>query len=157
MPLPRPSTGLTPSRSGTDQRSALVVCGGHVGRSLAVSLVDDYDVTFVSTRPEVVDRADRDGLAAHHVETVDANSLERVGAGDASLAVAASGDDGTNLLAARLFSAKFGVEDVVLRVNDPERVDSFDDLDVTTVCVPDLLTAEVSTRLEAAADELAEP
>lgn len=162
MRIPRQAAGLTLSRVGlrgngaTVHQSALVVGGGHVGRSLAAALRDDYRVTFASRRPEVVERAERDGLDTHLLDGVDPRSLARAGADDAAMAVVATDDDGANLLAAQLLCTRFDVDDVVVRVNDAGKRDSFDGLAATTVCVPDLLAAEVTDRLEAAADELSE-
>ncbi|WP_137283693.1 NAD-binding protein [Halorussus salinisoli] len=162
MPREGPTAGITSvveSVSGigiSGSQHALVVGGGHVGRTVASHLSDDYDVTFVSRNRQVVERTTRGGVTTHHVEEIDANALAEANAVEASLAVAASADDGINFLASQLLRTTFGVENVVIRVDDRENLDSFDDLDVETVCVPELLVAEMSTRLESVADDVAE-
>lgn len=141
--------------NATGQRKrALVVGGGHVGRTVAAHLNDDYDVALVSRNEEVVARTTRGGVTAHHVEEIDAKTLDEVGAGEVSVAVAAAEDDGRNFLVAQLLRTRFDVGHVVIRVDDREKLDSFDDLDVETVCVPDLLVEEVSDRLETAANHI---
>lgn len=136
---------------------ALVVGGGHVGRTVASHLGEQYDVAFVSRNKQAAERTTPDGVTAYHVDEIDGNTLSEADAEDASLAVVASSDDGVNLLTAQLLRTRFDVESVVLRVNDREKHDSLADLDVETVCVPDLLAEEVSARLESVADEVTEP
>jgi Trk K+ transport system NAD-binding subunit len=161
MPREGPTAGLTSvvrSVGGTGisgSRCALVVGGGYVGRTVATHLSDEYDVTFVSRNRQVVERTARDDVDAHHAEEIDANTLNEADAEDASLAVVASADDGVNFLVAQLLRTRFGVENVVFRVDDREKLDSFEDLDVETVCVPDLLVEEVSERLESVVDDVA--
>jgi len=137
----------------TGPRRALVVGGGHVGRLLAERLAADYEVTFVATAPEAVERARDSNVTARHVHEISAGALERVGAVEASIAIVASRADGSNLLAAQLLRTRFGVDDVVMLVNDPDRVDSLGTLDVEVVCVSDLLATGVSDRLQRLADE----
>lgn len=157
-----PTAGLTSairSVSGTGRsgdQSALVVGGGHIGRTVASHLNDEYNVTFVSRNQQVVQRSARGGVTAYHVKKIDANTLREVDAEDASLAVVASPDDGATLLITQLLRARFDVENVVIRVDNRENLDSFDDLDVETVCVPDLLVDEVSAHLESVADDVIE-
>lgn len=139
--------------SGTDTgRRALVVGGGHIGRTVASDISDTYDVTFLSRAMQVIERAERDGVVAHHVDKIESSTLDEVDARNASLAIVASEDDGTNLLVAQLLRTRFDVETVVIRVNDRDKLDSVDELDVETVCVPDLLVGEVAERLESVAN-----
>lgn len=159
MPREGPTTRLTSvvdsaSRIGSLRgESALVVGGGYVGRTVATHLSEEYDVTFVSRNRQVVERTTRDGISAHHVEEMDATELSKTDPEDASLAVVASADDGVNFLVAQLLRTRFGVENVIIRVDDGEKLDSFDDHAVEAVCVPDLLVEEVSARLESIADD----
>lgn len=157
-----PATGLTSIVKSVSNgkypqnRPVLVVGGGHAGRTVASHLSDEYQVTFVSRNQQAVEAIARDGVTAHHVEEIDGSTLNRVDAEDAALAVVASTEDGVNLLVAQLLRARFGVENVIIQVNDREKLDSFTDLDVEVVCIPDLLINEVSARLESAVDDLAE-
>lgn len=159
MPREGPIAGLTSvvraaGDTGTSQRrDVLVVGGGHVGWTIALHFSDDYDVTFVGRNWHAVERTASDGISAHHAEEIDAKTLDEAGATDASLAIVATADDGVNLLAAQLLRTQFGVENVVIRVDDREKLESFDALDVETVCVPDLLVDEVSARLESIVDD----
>lgn len=162
MPPKGPTAGITSAvrsvagRGSFENEYALVVGGGHVGRTVASHLGDDYDVAFVSRNRKVVERSTHGGVTAHHAEEIDANTLREANAADASLAVVASPEDGTNFLVSQLLRTTFAVENVVIRIDDRENADSFDDLDVETVCVPDLLVDEVSARLESVVDDVAE-
>jgi len=154
-----PTAGLTSAvESGTATGAsgpprALVVGGGHVGRLLAERLAADYEVTFAATTPDALERADASDVTARYIPEISASTLERVGAGEASIAIVASRADGSNLLAAQLLRTRFGIGDVVMLVNDPDRVDSLETLDVEAVCVSDLLATGVSDRLQRLADE----
>lgn len=162
MPRKGPTAGITSvARSvvgagSSGSQRALVLGGGHVGRTVATHLSGDYDVAFVSRNRQMVERTTRDGVTAHHADELDAKALAEAGAEGISFAVVASASDAVNLLVAQLLRTRFGVENVVIRVDDSEKLDSFDNLDVETVCVPDLLVAEVSQRLETAASNIEE-
>jgi Trk K+ transport system NAD-binding subunit len=155
----RTAAGLT-SVLGSDAESAsgergraVVVGGGHVGRSVASHLNDDHDVSFLSRRAEVVERTAHNDVSATHVEEFDAAALDAAGAGDAAVAVIAAQNDGRNLLVAQLLRTRFDVPHVVSRVNDRDKLDSFDALGVETVPVADLLVDEVTNRLETGAND----
>ncbi|WP_135805673.1 NAD(P)-binding protein [Halorussus marinus] len=135
------------------RRRALVVGGGHVGRLLAERLATDYEVTFLATAPEAAQRADESTVTARHVEEISAETLDRIGAGEASLAVVASRTDGSNLLAAQLLRTRFGVDRILMLVNDPDRVDSLETLDVDAVCASDLVASGVNDRLKRSSGE----
>lgn len=143
-------------RAGRGNRT-LVVGGGHIGRTVASYLSDDHDVAFVSRNRRAVERTEREGIVSYYVEEMDAAALGETGAENASVAVVASPDEAVNFLVAQLLRTRFGVENVVLRVDDREKLDSFDDLDVEAVCIPDLLAEELAARLEPFADDVAEP
>ncbi|WP_115862424.1 NAD-binding protein [Halorussus litoreus] len=135
---------------------ALVVGGGHVGRAVASHLNETYDAAFLGRHRGVVERTAREGVAAHHAEEIDARALDDADATDASLVVVAVEDAATTLLVVQLLRTRFDVPRVVIRVDDGEKVDSFDGLDVETVLVPDLVVDEVAERLEPIADEVAD-
>lgn len=118
--------GRTRTRSG-----AFVVGGGRLGQRVANRLTEAGEtVTFVDRTPSV-DTAP--GQSVELVEAFDGSSLEAVGFDDASTVFALTDRDATNLLVAQLARSRFGVERVVVRVNDPDRAPAFDGVDVDTV------------------------
>ncbi|WP_128477562.1 NAD(P)-binding protein [Halorussus pelagicus] len=161
MSRERPTAGIASAVGfGGNARGgnrALVAGGGHIGRTVASHLSDDYDVAFVSRNRRAVERTERDGIDSRHVEEMDAAALGEIGVENVSVAIVASPDEAVNFLVAQLLRTRFGVENVVLRVDDCEKMDSFDDLDVEAVCIPDLLVEELAARLESFADDVAEP
>lgn len=138
---------------GPDRPSVLVVGGNYLGTTLASNLAEEYEVTFLSREPGPVERAARDDVTAHHVDSVDAQAFQRAGADRASVAIAVAEQDSVNLLAAQLLRTTFDVEYVVVRVNHPDRVDSFEDLGVEPVCLSTSVFEAVSERLETAVEE----
>jgi NhaP-type Na+/H+ or K+/H+ antiporter len=97
----------------------IIVGGGRVGRSLADRL-EDRGENIVGYTVEVGDGTDT-------------NVLRSAGADNAKIVVAATGDDDANLLVAQLASSKFDVEKVVARANNPDNVEAFEDLGVSTI------------------------
>lgn len=63
----------------------------------------------------------------------DTEVLQKAGAGNAKIVVAATGDDDVNLLVAQLSKTKFDVERVLAKANNSANVDTFEDLGVRTI------------------------
>jgi len=112
----------------------VIIGGGRVGRMLAERLENrNENLVIVEQRAEIVDDLQRDGYTAHHGDGSETSVLAAVETGRARRVVAATGDDDTNLLVAQLARTKFGVEDVLARVNEPENVEMFEALDVIAI------------------------
>ncbi len=126
----------------------IVIAGaGSVGRYMAEQLqASEHDVTLVDQTPAVVDRFGSDGPVTWYLgDACELTTLEAVGAGDADVLAAVTGDDEDNLVIALLAKQEFGVPRVVARVNNPNNEWMFTEqwgVDVP-VSTPHLLTAVV--------------
>jgi len=113
---------------------AIVVGGGRVGRALAERLEDrGEDVMLVESDEREIERLRTEGFSVRRGDGTDREVLEAAGAGNARVIAAATADDETNLLVGQLARNTFDVETVVARVNDPDNVDAFEDLDVEAI------------------------
>jgi len=112
----------------------LIIGGGKVGRTLADRLEDrGENVVLIENDEEVVQIARNEGHAVHIGDGTDTDVLRSAGAENARIVVAATGDDDANLLVAQLAESKFGPETILARANNPDNVDAFEELGVTTV------------------------
>ena len=113
---------------------AIIVGGGRVGRALAERLEDrGEEVLVVESDEAVIERLRREGFSVKRGDGTDREVLEAVGAGNAKVIAAATADDDVNLLIGQLARNTFGVETVVARVNSPDNVDAFEDLDIEAI------------------------
>jgi NhaP-type Na+/H+ or K+/H+ antiporter len=112
----------------------LIIGGGKVGRELTERLEDrGENVVIIDRDQDVIEQARTDGLSVRQGDGTDATTLQSAGADNAKIVVAATGNDDANLLIAQLASSKFGVEQIITRVNDPDNEEVFADLDVRTI------------------------
>ncbi len=112
----------------------IIVGGGKVGRTLAARLEDrGENVVVLEHDQTVIERAREQGFSVRAGDGTDADDLQSAGADNAKIIVAATGDDDSNLLVAQLATSRFGVEQVITRVNDPENEDVFADIGVRTI------------------------
>ena len=113
---------------------AIIVGGGRVGRALAERLEDrGEEVLVVESDEAVIERLRREGFSVKRGDGTDREVLETVGAGNAKVIAAATADDDVNLLIGQLARNTFGVETVVARVNSPDNVDAFENLDIEAI------------------------
>jgi len=113
---------------------AIIVGGGRVGRALAERLEDrGEEVLVVESDEAVIERLRREGFSVKRGDGTDHEVLEAVGAGNAKVIAAATADDDVNLLIGQLARNTFGVETVVARVNSPDNVDAFENLDIEAI------------------------
>lgn len=126
----------------------LILGGGHVGVTLAERLDEFGEIAVLDPNPTVVERAENAGVTAHEADVTSVRDLDRHDVGATDLAVVASDDDGSNLLTAQLLRVQFDVEHIVVRVNDPRNVESFDDC-VETVCATTAFADALDDRFDA--------
>jgi NhaP-type Na+/H+ or K+/H+ antiporter/Trk K+ transport system NAD-binding subunit len=113
---------------------AIVVGGGRVGTALAERLEDrGEEVLVVDHDEDAVERLRRRGFAVRNGDGANREVLENAGADNARVIAAATADDDVNLLVGQLARNTFDVDTVVARVNDPDNVDAFEDLDVEAI------------------------
>lgn len=126
----------------------LVLGSGPLGRELASTLSADVTVTLVDDDEGVVQRVRENGISAHCAKPTDVNALQELEAAKADLAVVATASDRQSVLATQLLRSRFGIDDVVVLVNDPDVGEAVEPLDVETVCVPELLVPDLAAAVD---------
>jgi trk/ktr system potassium uptake protein len=132
-----------------ETQNIVIVGGGQVGQTLALRLSrDGHDISLVESDPAKV-RALGDLIDAQIVEGNGATErvLRQAGIERASLMVASTNSDETNVLAGLLAAVRFAVPRVVVRLHDPDHQRSFEALfgadPAHHVCVnPDLAAVD---------------
>ncbi|HET7035202.1 MAG TPA: cation:proton antiporter [Thermomicrobiaceae bacterium] len=118
-------------RLGVLPMDILIVGAGRVGRMLAEQMLAlGEDVTMVEPNPEHAEQARELGARVVVGDGTDVAVLERAGIAQAKTVVAATASDKDNLLICQLARTRFGREQVVARVTDPEAVPSFEELGI---------------------------
>ena len=128
----------------------IIAGAGSVGRYMAGQLQDSgHQVTLIDSDASVVThgRATRlpVGVTWHLGDACEVATLSAVGAAEADVMAAVTGDDEDNLVVSLLAKQEFAVPRVVARVNNPKNEWMFNDMwgvDVS-VSTPHLLTALV--------------
>jgi NhaP-type Na+/H+ or K+/H+ antiporter len=134
--------GVTPMRT-------IIVGGGRVGRSLAQQLEQrDEFVVIVDDDEEQCRLAKEMGFRVFEGDGTEARVLERAGIDEAKRVVAATQSDDVNLLVCQTAITKFDLPDVYARVNDPENVDAFEALSITTVDSPQATAYALDNEIE---------
>jgi trk system potassium uptake protein TrkA len=125
----------------------VVAGGGKVGANVARSLIRlGHEVTLIEQERDRFERLEDE--FEHQVQRGDATELhvlERAGiARPPDIVLALTGDDEDNLVIAQLAREKYGVEQVIARVNDPRNQAHFDLLGISpTVCATSSIMALV--------------
>ncbi|PSP94734.1 potassium transporter [Halobacteriales archaeon QS_4_62_28] len=113
---------------------AIVVGGGRVGRALAERLEDrGEEVLLIETDEAVVESLRQDGFSVHAGDGTKRDVLENAGADNAKVVAAATADDDVNLLIGQLARNTFDVETIVARVNEPDNIEAFENLDIEAI------------------------
>lgn len=132
----------------------VVVGGGNIGRYLAVDLLDrGHEVLLCEREPSVVDELSQrtPQLPVLRGDACAPPVMERAGAREADVVVAATGDDEDNLVVSLLAKQEYAVPRVLARVNHPTNEWLFDEswgVDLA-VSPPHLLTALVEEEVTA--------
>ena len=118
------------------EKSAYYILGGrYLGSAVARRLrADGYTVCVVDGS---YDRSETPGLRG---DPADIRTLEAAEVGSASTVVVATGSDSRNLLIAQLVRASFGVTNVVVLVNTPDRLEMFTEAGHDPVCATSALS-----------------
>jgi NhaP-type Na+/H+ or K+/H+ antiporter/K+/H+ antiporter YhaU regulatory subunit KhtT len=112
----------------------IIVGAGRVGRALADRLEErGENVVLVDNDQTAVEQARADGHRVHHGDGTSTDVLRSAGIENARIAVAATGDDDVNLLVAQHADSTFDVENVVVRVNQPDNVSAVEELGVNVI------------------------
>jgi len=127
--------------------TSCVVGNDAIAVDLAERLAGHATAVLVSPDEDVVADADRRGLDARLADVTDPRALEAAGTGDASVIVAAFRRDERNILLAQIARTWFDTGTVVVRLDDPDLKDAFDDIGVETVCVTSVVADELAGRV----------
>jgi NhaP-type Na+/H+ or K+/H+ antiporter/Trk K+ transport system NAD-binding subunit len=112
----------------------LVIGGGRLGRTLVERLDERGENPIIVERDEAtVTELRAQGYSVVRGNGTNAAVLDEAGVKDAKMVVATTGDDDQNILACQTARIKFGVDDLISRVNDVENVEAFEDLGVRTI------------------------
>lgn len=126
---------------------AIVAGGGKVGANVARSLMRlGNEVTLIEQERDRFERLeDEFEHQVHRGDATELHVLEHAGiARPPDIVLALTGDDEDNLVIAQLAREKYGVEQVIARVNDPRNQAHFDLLGISpTVCATSSIMALV--------------
>lgn len=114
----------------------IIVGCGRVGSRLAMRLsAHGHQVVIIDEAREAFMRLDPNfpGVTLHG-SGLEAEVLERAGAGKAEIVMALTSGDNRNLMVAQLAKHQFGVNRAVARLHDPIRAAKFRELGIETVC-----------------------
>jgi Trk K+ transport system NAD-binding subunit len=136
--MDRPTIGTDAETDPVENATLYVVGGGPVGEATARRLHEDgHDIALLD---ETRDPAD---LPSRQVAPDDTNGLSEAGVGTAETVIATTGSDSRNLLVAQLARARFGVDRVVVRTNDPDRLDTIAEGGHEPVCATGSLASGI--------------
>jgi trk system potassium uptake protein TrkA len=102
----------------------IILGSGRVGSAIATSLGEaGHDVTVIDSDPDSLIRLGGDDFDGDFFvgEALDPDVLERAGIERADSFVASTDDDNTNLVVAQIAQRRYGVDNVVVRVFDPDK------------------------------------
>ena len=110
----------------------LIVGGGKVGANLARSLlVEGYEVALVENNRHKYEDLEREfGHAAVLGDGTEIHVLQKAGVGRADHVVSVTGDDEDNIIISQLAREKFGLQNIIARVNNPRNQATFDALGI---------------------------
>jgi trk system potassium uptake protein len=130
--------------------NVIIAGAGSVGRYMASQLQDSgHSVTLIDSNSSVVAQGQATrtpvGVTWYLGDACEVATLTTIGAAQADVVAAVTGDDEDNLVVSLLSKQEFGVQRVLARVNNPKNEWMFNDMwgvDIS-VSTPHLLTALV--------------
>jgi trk system potassium uptake protein TrkA len=135
----------------------VVVMGcGRVGARIS-SLLDHngHDVSVIDTDARSFRRLAADFKGTTIIGTgIDEDVLRSAGIEEASAFVAVTNGDNRNIMAAQVARLIFNVPEVVVRIYDPVREDTYRRLGLTTVCPTTTISALILDHVIGAGDQL---
>jgi trk system potassium uptake protein len=122
----------------------LIVGCGRLGARLAMDATEHgHDVAIIDNNPASFRRLPRDVPAVVVLGTgIDEDVLMSASIENVDTFIAVTDNDNTNIMAAQIAQRIFNVENVLLRVYDPARADTYRQLGLTVIC-PTRLVADI--------------
>lgn len=115
----------------------IILGSGRVGAAIALSLLRDAnDVAVIDNDPDSLLRLGGDEFDGDFFvgEALDPDVLERAGIEHADAFIASTDDDNTNVVVAQIAQRRYGVDNVVVRVFDPDKAAFYQRRGLTVVC-----------------------
>jgi len=136
----------------------VVVMGcGRVGARISSILNHNgHDVSIIDVDPRAFRRLAADFNGTTIIGTgIDEDVLRTAGIEQASAFVAVTNGDNRNIMAAQVARLVFNVPEVVVRIYDPVREDTYRRLGLNTVCPTTTISALILDHVIGAGDQLA--
>ncbi len=137
----------------------IVIMGcGRVGARVA-SILDHngHDVTVIDTNPVAFQRLSSDFGGDSIIGTgIDEDVLRSGGIEEATAFVAVTNGDNRNIMAAQVARMVFQVPEVLCRIYDPVREDTYRRLGLTTVCPTTTISAQILDHVIGAGEQFRE-
>ncbi len=134
--------------------NVVVVGCGRVGARIA-SILDHngHDVSVVDTDQQAFRRLSSDFRGTTIIGTgIDEDILRAAGIERADAFIAVTNGDNRNIMAAQVAQTVFNVPEVICRIYDPVREDTYRRLGLTTVCPTTTVSALILDHVIGAAD-----
>jgi trk system potassium uptake protein len=125
----------------------LVLGCGRLGARLAMDAAEEgHEVAIIDSDPRSFSRLPSDLNAVVVLGTgIDEDVQRAAGVENVDTFIAVTDNDNTNIMAAQIAQRIFNVENVLLRVYDPARAETYQRLGLTVIC-PTRLVADVIER-----------
>jgi trk system potassium uptake protein len=125
----------------------LILGCGRLGAILAMDAAEEgHEVAIIDKDPRSFSRLPSELDAVVVLGTGIDEDVQRMGGVEtADTFIAVTDNDNTNIMAAQIAKKVFEVENVLLRVYDPARAETYQQLDLTVIC-PTRLVADVIER-----------
>jgi trk system potassium uptake protein len=129
-------------------RIVIVGCGRLGARLVMDAAEQGHEVSIVDNDPRSFRRLPSELAAVVVLGTgIDEDVLKSARIEQADTFIAVTDNDNTNIMAAQIAQRVFSVQNVILRVYDPARADTYRQLGLTVICptslVADLIEAEL--------------
>ena len=134
----------------------IVIMGcGRVGSRLAAQLDrEGHAVSVIDTNPSQFKRLGEDFGGNTVIGTgIDEDVLRRAGIEDAQAFIAVTNGDNRNIMAAQVARLVFEVPEVICRIYDPVREDTYRRLGLTTVCPTTTISAIILDQVMRSASD----
>jgi NhaP-type Na+/H+ or K+/H+ antiporter/K+/H+ antiporter YhaU regulatory subunit KhtT len=127
----------------------LIIGGGRVGTELSKRLDErGENIVILEQDGDAAEALRNEGFTVREEDGTDIENLTSAGIKRAKYVLAVTGDDDTNLLVAQLANSKFDVDKIIVRVNEPENEEAFNELDVETVSASNSTAWAIDNRIE---------
>ncbi len=135
----------------------VVIMGcGRVGSRVA-SILDHngHNVSVVDTNPSAFRRLSREFGGDTVIGTgIDEDVLRQAGIGEADAFIAVTNGDNRNIMAGQVARVMFDVPQVIVRIYDPVREDTYRRLGLSTVCPTTTISALIIDQVMGASSDM---